>query len=503
MKTPLILFLGLTVATCVIAYWADNLGKKLGKKRISLFGLRPRQTATLISMVSSWGIMLLTLGVLLVFFSDLRHALLDFDRIREQNQVMRRQRNALRAQAGHLKQEAEESRRHADEARRDYETALGELQGAEQKLTVEQKRLRVAQDAKSRAEAARAAAQANAAAARGQYARVQAQLVSTTHSYENVKTWLTQARAKLQGAQGQLHVVQAKLTHTQAYLAVVERNLKAANESYSTVQTRALLAIGELAKKRDELMVQVAERQKQVELLQQNVENLSALTGQLQRNIAFRGKRTLSIGDVLASHTLPARASADEVRTAVSQLFTEAEEFVRQPAINAQALRLPSLPGSQNVPLSEADISALLVSYLSTLEKPVSVRLVSALNHFEGDRQISAQFVTVPERTIFNHGDVIAEAEISGGQSDARIFSQLLSLVERAEKAAGERGVNPPRSPENPAFFAASTNERLFEALRRIQGLGGSAEVRLLAASDVSSIAPISVRFEVLKKTTS
>src|ERR1017187_2561151 len=62
MLTPLYLLFGLTAATCVIAYWADNLGKKLGKKRISLFNLRPRQTATLISMASSVGIMILTLA---------------------------------------------------------------------------------------------------------------------------------------------------------------------------------------------------------------------------------------------------------------------------------------------------------------------------------------------------------------------------------------------------------------------------------------------------------
>ena len=75
MSTPLFLLIGLTIATCVIAYWSDNLGKKLGKKRVTLLGLRPRQTATLMTMTSSVVIMLFTFGVLLATNSGLRGAL--------------------------------------------------------------------------------------------------------------------------------------------------------------------------------------------------------------------------------------------------------------------------------------------------------------------------------------------------------------------------------------------------------------------------------------------
>ena len=78
-----ILLLALIVATCFIAYFADNLGKHLGKKRISLkvgrFSLRPRQTATLISMVSSVAIMLFTLACLLTANKSIRNALLRYD----------------------------------------------------------------------------------------------------------------------------------------------------------------------------------------------------------------------------------------------------------------------------------------------------------------------------------------------------------------------------------------------------------------------------------------
>src|ERR1017187_7509420 len=104
MLTPLYLLFGLTAATCVIAYWADNLGKKLGKKRISLFSLRPRQTATLMSMASSVGIMILTLAVLLGFNSSLRRALFSYDFISAQNRSLNEQNQVLDGQALRLAQ---------------------------------------------------------------------------------------------------------------------------------------------------------------------------------------------------------------------------------------------------------------------------------------------------------------------------------------------------------------------------------------------------------------
>src|ERR1700744_6577517 len=93
--TPIILFVGLTLTTCVIAYWSDNLGKKLGKKRITFLGLRPRQTATLISMISSVGIMLVTFTGLALFSSQVRDALVNSQGLRARNISLRADLNRL------------------------------------------------------------------------------------------------------------------------------------------------------------------------------------------------------------------------------------------------------------------------------------------------------------------------------------------------------------------------------------------------------------------------
>ena len=51
-----------------IAYLADKLGSKIGKKKMSVFGLRPKHTALLLTVAS--GVMISILSVLTVSISS-------------------------------------------------------------------------------------------------------------------------------------------------------------------------------------------------------------------------------------------------------------------------------------------------------------------------------------------------------------------------------------------------------------------------------------------------
>jgi len=64
---PLIIIIALISAT--VSYVGDILGKKIGKKRISLLRLRPRYTSTLITILTGVGVALMTL-VAAVYASD-------------------------------------------------------------------------------------------------------------------------------------------------------------------------------------------------------------------------------------------------------------------------------------------------------------------------------------------------------------------------------------------------------------------------------------------------
>ena len=70
-----IVLIAVLVATGgIIAFIGDRLGTKIGKKRLSLFGLRPRYTSTIVTIFTGFLITATTLGIMSVISRDVRCA---------------------------------------------------------------------------------------------------------------------------------------------------------------------------------------------------------------------------------------------------------------------------------------------------------------------------------------------------------------------------------------------------------------------------------------------
>lgn len=79
MDVGLILIATVLVLGGLIATLGDRIGMRVGKSRLSLFNLRPRQTATLVSILTGGVISASTLGLLLVASEQLRKGLFEFE----------------------------------------------------------------------------------------------------------------------------------------------------------------------------------------------------------------------------------------------------------------------------------------------------------------------------------------------------------------------------------------------------------------------------------------
>ena len=69
------LILVLIVTGGAIAFIGDRLGSKIGKKRLSVLGLRPRHTSILITILTGICITTLTFGVMAAASENVRTAL--------------------------------------------------------------------------------------------------------------------------------------------------------------------------------------------------------------------------------------------------------------------------------------------------------------------------------------------------------------------------------------------------------------------------------------------
>ena len=138
------LILVLLVLGGVLSTLGDRLGSRVGKARLSLFKMRPRRTAVLITVLTGSLISALSLGLLLMVSRQLRVGLFELDALQARLQDSRRQldaaereRDKTRTETNRIAAELKQSRLRADTLRLE----LAPLQDERAQLEAERERL--------------------------------------------------------------------------------------------------------------------------------------------------------------------------------------------------------------------------------------------------------------------------------------------------------------------------------------------------------------------------
>ncbi len=121
----ILLIAALVVVSGVIAYVGDIVGRRMGRKRLSLFGLRPRHTAIVISVISGMLITAFTLTAAMLASRNVRDGFLNMGEMRRQQHVLQAQKAELTSQV--RKADAEVRARKADVEARKRELQAAQL----------------------------------------------------------------------------------------------------------------------------------------------------------------------------------------------------------------------------------------------------------------------------------------------------------------------------------------------------------------------------------------
>ncbi len=92
----------------LIAYIADNMGSKIGKKRMSVFGLRPKHTSILLTVLSGMLISVLTIGVMAISSESARTALFGMEQIKAEVKMLEKEKSIAQDALAKAKVEVEE-----------------------------------------------------------------------------------------------------------------------------------------------------------------------------------------------------------------------------------------------------------------------------------------------------------------------------------------------------------------------------------------------------------
>lgn len=132
-----VLILVLIITGGAIAFIGDRLGTKIGKKRLSIFGLRPRHTSILITIFTGICITTLTFGVMAAVSENVRTALFGMEKL---HQTMRDTQASLTQATADLA-EAQDEQARTDEQLAASQADVDRLQSRQQELQAESDRL--------------------------------------------------------------------------------------------------------------------------------------------------------------------------------------------------------------------------------------------------------------------------------------------------------------------------------------------------------------------------
>ncbi len=543
-QTIFILLLVLGAATCFIAYLSDQLGMKLGKKRISLqwnlklgkrrvslLNLRPRQTATALSMASSLAVMIVTMLVLLAINPSLRKGLLYYDEAKRENarlgnlnaqlksasqqqqsaiaeqtktnrvletslQGKNAQLTGLNARVAQTKSQVNAAQGRLNAAQKSLDDAQRNLRNAQAEREAAQRARDLAQAAQNRAQSGETQARQGESTARARFQTAQSNLKKAQQQEKIAQQGIVQASAKLKIANANLERVNSQLSSNQFQLTNAQKNLGVA-----TARTLgALQKTAQTYQKLSKLNVQV-EQQKALlaqyeEELRGASKTLSVVKGILSGDIAI----AVPAGQVFSEATIPAPASAAQVQVVLRKLLAQANENAKQ--VNFQAVNLDLSSFEQNDQSTLSDQQQLeLAAQVYAAQAPISIRIVASRDHPVEETQLSVRPVGVLIRAAFQAGETLAQTTIEGSQlgatGDAQIFNRLLALLDEGQKLVKARKVTPIPTADEPNIYASDTRVRVFEALRQIQQSRGKVAVRVVTAVSVSTIEPVHVRIEV------
>ncbi len=437
MVSGYVLILAVLLLGGVIATLGDRIGMKVGKARLSLFNLRPKQTATVVSIATGSVISASTLALLFGVSSQLRTGVFELGEIQE---------DLAKAEA-----DLATARETEAEVLDDLESSIEERERAMARLREINQSLDQAVD---------------------QQRKTQSQLQQTREQLANVSE---QAQA-LQQTTDNLRTERDRLLEQQA------------NISAQIAQRDA--AISELDREIAERDRAIAQREERLASLEQEQAYLEQQVADLEEQYQglFLGNIALRRNEEILSGILRAD-NPEQARQILDQFLAEANFRVLQ--------RLaPGTPLDQQVlSIGNRQLQQLLTR-ISTGQDFV-IRILSAANYvtgescvIEGQEPCIDIFIDAsPNQLVYPPGERLATIALESPPfSDREVVERFNLLVVATQFRAQQDGVA-----VDDIVVADNSTETLVTFLQAIQSYGQPLDIQAVTARDIYTMGPVNI----------
>ncbi|MBX7133970.1 MAG: DUF3084 domain-containing protein [Fimbriimonadaceae bacterium] len=493
------------VVGAAVAYGADSLGRTLGKKRLTLFKLRPRHTAAVITSVAGFAIPILTVLLVALLSSDVRVWLIEGRRaIRENQNLIQRlddESRRFKSELADLERQKNELARQTLDLRTSYsslQTKVSEQNdeiGSNRKLLSEEK-------------AKLAAAQAQRQAAQGKLAALESKYKNLDKSYAKLET---DYQKQVKNLNDNVFAINADLSDKEHRLKETRSELETAVTQFD-LQRKTFEA--DIAKAREDLekfrtardeaqgaLDGVRKEKERVEWELGNLRKLQLAAEQgLNQNLKISRTQPLIFrgGEEVARIQIDPNLSPEAARAMMTSLLRSARMAAekRGSVANAdgEAAGLVDLPMDNRTVTAQDQFDGLAKAV--TQRSDSSVLIAYAFwNGFQGEF-LPLRIEAYQNPIIYSKGQRISETRVDGTLTEESILNAINDfLAKSVGQDAIKSGMIPAVGADRP--LGEVTPDEVLALVKEIKGARRTIRLLAFAAQETRAADPLKVEFKL------
>lgn len=435
MTSAYILVASILILGGVLAALGDRLGSKIGKKRMRLFNLRPRQTATVMTILTGILIASSTLTLLFSLSKSLRQGVFDLDRILAERRAaikqLERELEKARQDRKQIQDELEAARTAQTSAKkrlisinRNFQQSQSQLKAVAQQLSTVKSDVSTLLNDRQSLQQQKEQLTAQKTELSAQLNQIQEQVKTRDQEIMKREQRLTQQNQLLAERQNRLQVLEKEQKELQSAIDTKDTRIEQLDKAIAEKDTN----LAQREAKLKQLETQLSYLRREVEVLEQYYQTYQDLR---ERRIA------IVRGQVLAFGALQVVQSTDvkSIIAAIDQLLQQANLA----AIQATQPKTASLD-LQIVKITKAEVEQLARQLQDGRE--YVVRILSAGNYVLEEQEIRVFADVVPNQRIFEENQEIAAVSIDAqNRSEEDLQKRLDTLLAASQFRARRAGV--------------------------------------------------------------
>jgi uncharacterized protein (DUF3084 family) len=461
----------------------DRIGTRVGKARLSLFNLRPKKTAVLVTIFTGGIISASTLAILFAADEGLRKGVFELEDIQKDLRNKREQLKVAETQKTLVENQLNEARKEQAQAQENLQKINQSLQAAnaKQKITQAQLNRTISQQAQT---------QAQLQGTQSRLGEVVIQYRQAITELENLykQRQALQAAVEELKAERQRLYVEAKKAIDEAKTAIEKRDLELANRQAAIQQRDQKIAnLDKLIQNRN---LEIKQREQIIATREFRLKELESQQKYLEQEVArlekyYQSYRDLRLGKLalVRGQVLAAGIVRVDKPTAAREVVIQ---ILQQANLNAN-IQL-SEPGTNS---GNSELLRITPERVEQLIKQIQdgreyvVRIFSAGNYVRGEKQIEFFADAMLNQLVFSAGEILATTSADmKNMTTYQLRQRLDLLISASQFRARNAGI----------VETVQIDGTFLRFVAQLQQSQQTMEIKAIAAEDTYTAGPLRVK---------